>query len=105
MNQPDPDKSVRLQNEWNQSVGIHIRVIRNGTNKTVHNETYTLAPASELTAYNISEADPDGIESFVVVATARNTTKRVVIETNKCYGDAYVEIQKDGTMYLYYAIC
>lgn len=105
MNQPSPNKSVQLQNEWNRSVEMHVRVVRDATNETVHDETYDLAPGTKRTAYNVSEAEPDGIESFTVVVTARNTTDRVSIETNECYGDAYAEILDDGTVYLYYAIC
>ena len=52
-----------------------------------------------------TDADPDGVESFRVTATARNTTESVTIETNVCYGGAYVEVQEDGTLYPYYAIC
>jgi hypothetical protein len=103
--QPDPDKAVRLENRWNRSVELSVRVVRDATNRTVHDETYELPPGEERTVYSVSEANPEGVESFTVVVTARNTTERVSIETNACYGDAYAEIQEDGTLYLYYAIC
>jgi len=104
-NQPDPDKHVLLANQWNENVTMHVRVIREATNETVHDGTYELAPGSERTVYNTSAADPDGIERFTVVLTARGTTERVDIETSQCYGEAYGEIQSDGTVYLYYSIC
>lgn len=104
-NRPDPDKSIRLENGWNRSITIRIRIVRDATGETVHDDTYDLPPDSERTAYDLSEADPDGIESFTVVVTARNRTEHVGIETNACYGDVYVEIQDDGTLYPYYAIC
>ena len=104
-NQPDPDKSVRVENAWNRSVDVQIRVVREATNETVYEGTYTLEPSEEREVYNTADADPDGIESFRVTATARNTTESVTIETNACYGGAYVEVLDDGTLYPYYAIC
>ncbi|SMP27501.1 hypothetical protein [Halobellus salinus] len=104
-NQPDPDKTVRLENAWNQPVDIRIRVVREATDETVHEGTYTLDRGEQREVYNVADADPDGIESFRVTATARNTTESVTIETNRCYGGAYVEVLEDGTLYPYYAIC
>jgi hypothetical protein len=104
-NQPDPDKAVQLRNDWNRSVEMRVRVVRDATNETVHDGTYTLAPGEERTAYSLTRADPDGVESFTVVVTARNTTERVRIETSRCYGDAHAEVQADGTLYAFYAIC
>lgn len=98
-------KVVGTRDAWNQSVEIRIRVVREATNETVHEGTYTLDPGAEREVYSVADADPDGVESFRVTATARNTTESVTIETNVCYGGAYVEVQEDGTLYPYYAIC
>ena len=84
---------------------MRVRVVRDATNETVHDETYSLSPDTERIAYDVSEADPEGVESFTVIVTAVNETRRVGIETNRCYGDAHAEILDDGTVYLYYAIC
>lgn len=105
MEQPDPDKTVQLANEWNQSVTMHVRVIREATNTTVHNETYDLTAGTEREIYTTAAANPEGIEAFTVVLTAQNTTQRVTIKTNACYGDAYGTIREDGTVYLFHAIC
>ena len=75
------------------------------TGETVHEGTYTLDPGTEREVYDVADADPDGVESFRVTATARNTTESVTIETSVCYGGAYVEVLEDGTLYPYYAIC
>jgi len=104
-NHPDPDKAVRLENAWNQSVEIRISVVREATNETIHEGTYTLEPGEQREVYDTADADPEGIESFRVTATARNATESVTIETNACYGGAYVEVLEDGTLYPYYAIC
>jgi hypothetical protein len=104
-NQPDPDKAVQLRNDWNRSVDLRVRVVRDATNETVHDATYGLAPGEERTVYSLAEADPDGVESFTVAVTARNATERVRIETSRCYGDAYAEIRAGGDLYVFYAIC
>jgi hypothetical protein len=104
-NSPDPEKAVVVANEWDSVVEMRVRVVRDATNRTVHEATYTVDPGAERTAYDVATADPVGVESFTVVVTARDTTERVSIETSECYGDAYAEILDDGTLYLYYAIC
>lgn len=103
--QPDPRHSVQLENNWNQSVDVHVRVVRNATNTTVHDETYTLAPGSERTAYNVAAADPDGIETFDVAIRALNTTENTRIRTSECFGNAFARIQDDGELFVSYSIC
>jgi hypothetical protein len=104
--QPDATKEVRLENAWNRTVSVQVRVVREATTETVHEGTYDVAPDAErMAVYNFSDADPDGIESFTVVVRARNATERVTIETNRCYGNVYGEIQDDGGLYVYYEIC
>jgi hypothetical protein len=105
MNEPDADKAVQVRNAWNRSVEMRVRVVREATNTTVYDERHELAPGADRTVYDLSDADPDGVERFTVAVTARNTTERVSIETNVCYGDAHAEILEDGTLYVYYAIC
>jgi hypothetical protein len=59
LDQPDPDKEVVVQNRWNRSVEMHVRVVRDATGETVHDGTDTLAPGTERTVYNVSAADPE----------------------------------------------
>lgn len=103
--QPDTSTEIHLENFWNESVEIHVQVIRVRSDETVHNETYVLESGDDVHAYTLAEADPDGIESFRIVVTARNETETITIETNTCYGDTYGEIQPDGQLFLYYEIC
>jgi hypothetical protein len=102
---PDADKVVSVENRWNRSVEIRIRVVREATNETVYDETATFEPGADREVYSLADADPDGIESFRVIATARSTTESVTLETNACYGNAYVEVTDEGELYPYYAIC
>lgn len=103
--EPDDDKAIQLMNRWNQSVTMTVSVHRDSTNETVHHDTHEVAPGEERIAYRISEAEPAGIESFTAVVTVRNTTDRVTIVTNDCYGDAHAEVSADGALQVYYAIC
>ncbi|SEV93340.1 hypothetical protein SAMN04487945_0443 [Halobacterium jilantaiense] len=103
--QPDPHHSVQLENNWNQRVDVHVRVIRSGTNTTVHNETYALEPGSERTAYDVAEIEPEGIETFDVAITALNTTENTEIRTTKCFGNAFARIRDDGALFASYSIC
>jgi hypothetical protein len=103
--QPDPDKEIRLSNRWNRSVAMHVRVVREATNATVHDATHDIAPGGEQTVYTTAAADPEGVEAFTVTVSARNATESVTIETSACYGNAYGEIREDGSLYVYYAIC
>jgi len=105
MNEPDADKSIVVENGWNRTVEMHVEVVREATNETVHEDTHEVEAGAERAVYDTMEADPDGVESFRVAVTARGTTDRVTIETSGCYGDAHASVRDDGTVYLYYAIC
>lgn len=105
MNQPDPDHDVVLESDFDRSVAVHVRVVRNATNGTVYDANHTLPPSGEQTVYNTAEAAPDGVERFSVVVTARNTTERVEIETSQCYGNVIGVVDEDGEFYATYAIC
>ena len=104
-NTPDPDKAVQLENDWNRSVEVDLRVVREATDETVYEATHTLDPSAEREAYDVSDADPDGIESFRIVASALNATERTTISTNACYGDVYVRVDADGTLAVFHSIC
>jgi hypothetical protein len=102
---PEPDQRVTLGNERNGSVAVTLRVVRVATNETVHETTYDLAPDEERAVYSTAEADPDGIEAFRVVVTARGQTRAVTVETDACYGGAYGVVRPDGTLDVFYAVC
>lgn len=102
---PYSDQPVQVENRWNQTVTMSVRVIRHATNTTVHNNSYQVTPGTDRTVYNIAEAQPNGIEVFTVAVTARNTTMRTTIETDKCHRGAFAEVQQDGSLYVDHVIC
>lgn len=102
---PDPHHAVQLENRWNHSVAFDVRVIREATNETVYSGTVTLAPDSEQTAYNVAEADPDGIETFEVAVTVLNTTDTTTITTSECFGSVVASVERSGKPSMIYSIC
>ena len=103
--QPEPSRPVTVRNGWNRSVEVHVSVVRETTNGTVHEATYDLPAGTERTVYDTAEAEPDGIERFTVTVSARNATESVTIETSRCYGDVYAETGSDGELFVTYAVC
>jgi hypothetical protein len=103
--QPDPDKQVTLENEWNETVTLDVRVVRVATGETVHEATYDLGPGVERDVYSTAAANPDGIESFRVEVRARNQTGEATIETSNCYGGVYGVVRGDGSLNVFYPIC
>ncbi|MFD1597391.1 hypothetical protein [Halobellus rarus] len=104
-NTPDTDKAVQLENDWNRSVEVDLRVVRGTTDETVYGKTHTLDPGAEREVYDLSDANPDGVESFRIVASALNATEHTTISTNACHGDAYVRIDADGGLAVFHSIC
>lgn len=111
-NTPTPGPSERpaqhavyLENEHNQTVDMHVRVVREATNETVHNATYEVDFLDEREVYDTGDGDPDGVEKFTVIVTAQNTTKSRTIESSWCYGNVYARIEEDGTFSLSHATC
>jgi hypothetical protein len=102
---PDPDKRVTLENEWNATVAVDLRVVRAATGETVHEATHEVAAGEEREVYSTAAADPEGVETFRVVASARNETQKVVVETDTCYGGVYGVVRADGGFDLFYAVC
>jgi hypothetical protein len=101
---PEPNHDVVVENRLDGEVTLHVRVSREATNETVYDEAVTLPPG-ERVVYNTAEADPDGIESFRVVAERGGDRASVTIETSECYGDAIVSATDDGGVDATYSVC
>ncbi len=103
--QPDPDKHLVIENEMNERVAVDVRVIRHATNETVHEATYLIDPETRQTVYNTRAAAPDGVETFVFVLTARNTTERIGIQTSECQGGPELRISAGGLVSVGHVVC
>jgi hypothetical protein len=101
---PEPDHEVVVENRLDGEVTIHVQVLREATSETVYDESVTLPPG-ERVVYNTAAADPDGIESFRVVAERGGDRASVTIETSECYGDAIVWPTDDGGADATYSVC
>lgn len=106
---PEPDHEVTATNQSNETRTVRVWVGREKTGETVFETTKELSPGTETELYNLLEADPDGIETFSVCGrpTDRdaNTKSCETIRTNACYGNAYVSVDGDGSIEVFYSIC
>lgn len=104
MNEPDPDLDVGIENGSDETQTITLTVARE-SGETVYEETHDVAPGSDIDVYNLEEADPDGVEEFVITAERDGQQESASVKTNKCYGNAFVSIAEDGEFYVTYSIC
>lgn len=105
VDKPDPDQPLRVHNDWDQPVDVTVEVIRTATNETVHTGTYEIEPDEERDVYSTAAADPEGIEEFTFVVTARNETQRVNARTSQCYGSVTLDITDEGDVMAGHSIC
>jgi len=116
-NLPEPDHSIYLGSEAEESRQVRVRIVREATGEAVF-ETTAEASAGEYTLYNLRQADPDGIEAFRVCAelvesesagtqTATPSPRRdcATIRTSECYGNAHITVEDDDSVQIIYAIC
>lgn len=104
MNEPDSDLAVGIENRSDETQTITLTVTRE-SGETVYEGTHDVAPGSDIDVYNLQEADPDGIEKFVITAERDGQQESASVETSKCYGEAFVSIADDGEFYVTYTIC
>lgn len=106
INTLDPDKKVNIENMYNQSQTVELEIVRNSTGETVHSEEYELDGNSSMEpAHTISVSEDSEIETFILNVTVEDQSENITVKMNKCYGNAYIEIQEDGTLYPFYSIC
>ncbi|WP_458206818.1 hypothetical protein [Haladaptatus sp. NG-SE-30] len=126
-NTPNPDHSITLRNENDEIKIVRLRIVREATGKTVYDKTHELSAGGGVHAYNLKQADPDGVEAFSVcgelvgdalTATETHTSSSrgesdksdsprrgcATIRTSQCYGDAHVTV-RDDEVQVVYAIC
>jgi len=125
-NSPDPDHAITVDNDADEAKTLRVWVERDATGETVFDRTKTVEPGHEFTAYNLEDANPDGVEAFTVCGelvasdstagtltttpTERTTADAerrdcATVETSECYGRVHVTVQADGTPQIIYAIC
>jgi hypothetical protein len=104
MDDPDDDLAVGIENRSNETRTITLTVSRE-SGETVYEETHEVEAGTDRDVYNLREADPDGVESFVVTAEIDGTEESATVQTSECYGDAFVAIAEDGDFYVTYAVC
>lgn len=117
-NEPDPDHSVTLSNEGSETRTVRVRVVREETGEVVFETTRESPPGTEVEAYDLERADPDGIEAFAVCgelvdADAATTDADgesdardcATLRTNACHGNAHITVREGGSLRVIYSIC
>jgi hypothetical protein len=104
MNEPNPDHDVGIENQSDEAWTVTLTVSRE-SGEVVYEETHEIDPKSDRDVYNLQEADPDGVEAFTVTAEIDGQQESATVETNECYGNAFVAIAEDGEFYVTYSIC
>lgn len=101
---PDPDLPIRVQNRHDEPRTLSLTVAREGGD-VVYESVLELDAGDDYEAYNLQEADPEGVERFDVVAEADDSRREISVRTNECYGDARVGFDATGELFASYDIC
>jgi len=100
------DHDVQITNEQTQSHELRI-VVRaaNGTNATVHDDRYEVAPGADVDVFSFESVAESGTEEFRVVSYHNGTTAETTITMDSCHGDVLVSVASDGSLQSTYSIC
>ena len=101
--QPDPDVAVRVVNDGGETRSVSLTVTRE-SGEVVHEATHEAPPGSDREVYNLRAADPDGVESFEIVAERGGASESVTVQTSECYGHVIVSVDDEG-LGVTYSVC
>ncbi|WP_423744673.1 hypothetical protein V5735_01090 (plasmid) [Haladaptatus sp. SPP-AMP-3] len=108
----DPDHTIWLENGFDEKQTAHVWVVRKAGDETVFEVTRQVGPADTAELYNLERAGPTDVETFRVCAQLLDASSSdtgykqcTTVETNECYGNIHIQIQKDGSVGITYAIC
>jgi hypothetical protein len=102
--EPDPDLPITVENRDEEPHSLTLTVAR-GSGEVVHESVEELDPVAEYEAYNLRQADPDGVERFQVAIEAGGSRREITVRTNECYGDVRVGFESSGELFATYVIC
>lgn len=102
--EPNPDLPIHVENRHEEPQSLSLTISRSG-GEVVHESGYDLAPGDDYEAYNLREADPDGVERFDVAVEAGEARREISVRTNECYGEARVGFDTAGELFATYSIC
>ena len=101
--QPNPDVAVRVVNDGEETRSVSLTVTRE-SGEVVHEATHEAPSGSDREVYNLRAADPDGVESFEIVAERGDTSDSVTVQTSECYGHVIVRVDEGG-LGVTYSVC
>lgn len=108
----DSDHTVWLENGYDEERTVHVWVVRKEADETVFAITRPVGPGDTAALYNLERSGSTDVETFRICAqlldaSSSNTGYKQcsTVETNQCYGNLHIQIQKDGSLGITYAIC
>ncbi|MFH5798902.1 hypothetical protein [Haladaptatus sp. CMAA 1911] len=108
----DSDHTIWLENGYDEERTIHVWVVRKVTDETVFTVTRPVGPGDTAALYNLERSEGTEVETFRVCAQLLHASSSnagykqcTTVETNQCYGNVHIRIQKDGSLGITYAIC
>ncbi|MGA9399588.1 hypothetical protein [Haladaptatus sp.] len=108
----DSDHSIWLENRYDEERTIHVWVVRKAADETVFSTTRQIGPGDTAALYNLEQAETTNVETFRVCAQILDASSSdtgykqcTTAKTNACYGNVDIQIQKDGSVGITYAIC
>jgi len=101
----DPDHAVHVENEHDESHTIGIQVSRVREDVVVYDAEHELAAGESTVVYDLSAANPEGVEPFKIHGRLDGETTTATVETSECYGDVWVSVGDDGELDSHYAVC
>jgi hypothetical protein len=105
---PDPDHDIWVENETERTRRLRVTVthhVEDGQDELVHESTHELAPKGSKYVYNLSEANPDGVERFEVFGESGDQTTSRFMATSECYLDCGIVLRERGELVVERPIC
>jgi hypothetical protein len=131
--EPEADHAIRVGNDGTEPRTIRVRIVEKASGETVFETTETVDPGVTREVYNLEEANPLGVEEFMIhgrvidpataggngtaaasaagdETTAVTTTDTDLrsssyVETSGCYGDATVIWYGESLGIVFSSIC
>lgn len=108
MDAPDPDHAIWVENEADTAHRFAVTVtqhVDDGPDEVVHESTHELQPKGSEYVYNLSEANPDGVERFEVTGETGDQTTSRFMATSECYLDCGIVLRERGELVVERPIC
>ncbi|MFC6953695.1 hypothetical protein [Halorubellus litoreus] len=101
MRTPEPHHAVVVENDTAETRAVTVTVTRSDRSDVVSHDTHRVAPGVSVDAYDLADADPDGVETFHVTAECAEYgtgTATARLRTNAATGDLRLVVGADDAI-------